>query len=108
MSPVTGNFGLKMSVLPNGSAGDSGRSKLPQSDQHGQRPLQLAIQVDFIPGGHVQIVRSVGGAEGVIPDRVTVLQFGDWVFVPFLPVAIDPGPERVDGRRICHAIGSCP
>ena len=36
--------------------------------------------------------------------RVAVLQLGDWVLVPFLPVAIDPGPERVDGR-LCDAIG---
>src|SRR5271166_3429372 len=31
------------SVLPNGSPGDGGVSKLTQPDQHGQRPLQLAV-----------------------------------------------------------------
>jgi hypothetical protein len=35
-----------------------------------------------------QIGRGVGGAEGLIPDRIAVLQLGDWVLVPFLPVAI--------------------
>ena len=40
-----------------------GRSKLPQPNQHGECPLQLAVQVDLIPGGHIQILRSVGDAE---------------------------------------------
>jgi len=93
-----------VSVLPNGSAGGSSRSKLPQSDQHGQCPLQFAIQVHFVSGRHIQILRGVGQAEGLISDCVAVLQLDNRTLVPFLPVAIDPGLEYVGGGRVGQPI----
>src|SRR4051812_30103349 len=60
-------------ILPNRSGRCGGLSKLLQPEQHGERPLQLAIQMDFVPGLHIQIGRGVGGAEGLIPDRIAVL-----------------------------------
>ena len=59
-----------------------------------------AIQVDFITGWYVQILRGVGDTEGLIPDCVSILQLRQWVLVPLLPVATEPDPQRVHGRRI--------
>src|ERR1700693_3558284 len=61
-------------ILPNRSGRSGGLPKLLQPEQHGQRPLQLAIQVDFVPSWRIQIVGSVCDTEGLVPDRVEALQ----------------------------------
>ena len=80
-------------TLPNRS-GRCGLSKLLQPEQHGQRPLQLTIQVRFIPCRHIEILRSIGNPKCLISDGVTMLQLDDRLVVPFPTVMINPSLER--------------
>jgi hypothetical protein len=65
--------GSAAAVLPNGSRRRGRQSKLPQPEQHGQRPLQLAIQVHLISCRHLEIVRPIGNPKSLISDCVTML-----------------------------------
>jgi hypothetical protein len=74
------------SILPNRSSRYNSPPRLLQSDQHGERPLELAIQVNLISRWHIQIVGGICDAQGLIPDCVPVLQLRDRVLVPNLPM----------------------
>jgi hypothetical protein len=84
-------------LLPNGLSQRRRAPKLPQPNQHCQRSLQLTIQVDFVPGGHVQLMRSIRDTDGLVSNGVTVLQFGGRTLVPSVPVPLDPGAEGLGG-----------
>ena len=97
------------------SGGDSIPGYLAEPSQPGSYPGIVVIHEAF---GLVEHERDIARrfanigynalapnlyARAGIPDCVAVLQFGYGVLVPFFPVAIDPGLERVGGWRICQA-----
>jgi hypothetical protein len=94
-------------LLRNGSRRNRWRSKLPQSDQHRQCPLKLAIQVNLIPGGHLESLGPIRGAERLFPDRVAVLKLGDRVFEPFLPMSAQPRLQCFGCRLIRPVTVGC-
>jgi hypothetical protein len=50
-------------ILRNGSARVGGATQVLQLEQHGEHPLQLAIEMDLIAGKALEPVRIYGFAE---------------------------------------------
>ena len=58
-------------------------------------PFQLAVQVDFIPGGHLQSLAGICGTDCLFPDSVAVLQFGNRLVIPLRPVSAEPSLQSL-------------
>ena len=78
-------------VLLNGSPRDGGPAEFPQPNQHGERSLQLAVEVDFISGGDFQSLAGVRRAKRLLPDSIAVLRLGNRPLVPLRPIPASPG-----------------
>ncbi len=79
-------------------------AEAPLAGQHGQRPLQLTIQVHLITCRHLEIVRSISNPKCLISDCLTMLKLNDRPVVPFSPMVINPSLERLDCSDIRQTV----
>jgi hypothetical protein len=77
-------------------------AEAPAPDQHGERSLQLTVEVDFIPGRRVQSLGGARATDDLLPDSVAVLKLGNRPLVPLRPIA---GVSRplTPRRTDCHS-----
>jgi hypothetical protein len=59
-------------LLPNGSAGDALSPQVLEAQQHGQHPLELSVEMNFIAAKPFQLVGVEGLTERLLPDQGAV------------------------------------
>src|SRR5208337_1129353 len=85
-------------VLRNGSARDRPLTQVLEAKEHGERPLELAVEMDLVTAKPFQLVGVERLTKGLLPDQRAIDEF--------LLAVLEPG-QHLALQKAAQTIGVC-